>query len=115
MCHLAGAYEMAADSLAVPDRSGPVPRSLLRFFALHVPVRWPRGVATVPELVEGEPRVRPGVFDLDHARLLAAYSRFAGLPAMAGRAHPIFGPLTYWEWMRWGYLHGDHHLRQFGL
>ena len=22
---------------------------------------------------------------------------------------------TEWEWMRWGYLHADHHLRQFGL
>ena len=24
-----------------------------------------------------------------------------------------FGPLTDAEWMRWGYLHMDHHLRQF--
>jgi hypothetical protein len=33
----------------------------------------------------------------------------------AGRpAHPIFGRMTEAEWMRWGYLHTDHHLRQFG-
>ena len=28
-------------------------------------------------------------------------------------AHPIFGPMTLRAWMRWGYLHVDHHLRQF--
>ena len=29
--------------------------------------------------------------------------------------HPIFGPLTTSQWMRWGYLHVYHHLRQFGV
>jgi hypothetical protein len=29
--------------------------------------------------------------------------------------HPIFGQMTEKEWMRWGYLHMDHHLRQFGV
>jgi hypothetical protein len=29
--------------------------------------------------------------------------------------HPIFGELTEREWMRWGYLHTDHHFRQFGV
>jgi len=28
--------------------------------------------------------------------------------------HPIFGDMSEAEWMRWGYLHCDHHLRQFG-
>jgi hypothetical protein len=28
-------------------------------------------------------------------------------------AHPIFGAMTRRAWMRWGYLHVDHHLRQF--
>jgi len=28
--------------------------------------------------------------------------------------HPIFGAMKPWDWMRWGYLHADHHLRQFG-
>jgi hypothetical protein len=28
--------------------------------------------------------------------------------------HPMFGAMTTLEWMRWGYLHTDHHLRQFG-
>lgn len=28
--------------------------------------------------------------------------------------HSIFGPMTSAEWLRWGHLHLDHHLRQFG-
>jgi hypothetical protein len=29
-------------------------------------------------------------------------------------SHPMFGGMTAKDWMRWGYLHADHHLRQFG-
>jgi len=29
--------------------------------------------------------------------------------------HPLFAAMSEWEWMRWAYLHVDHHLRQFGL
>ena len=32
-----------------------------------------------------------------------------------GRPHPIFGALSRAAWLRWGYLHVDHHLRQFGV
>ena len=38
---------------------------------------------------------------------LATWNRFAP-------SHPMFGPMTAADWMRWGYLHADHHLRQFG-
>ncbi len=114
MCHLAASYEMAAGDGSCSERTGPLQRTVVRFGALHVPLQWPRGVPTLPELVEGAPRVQPGEFAADQARLLRAYDRFASA-TVAGRAHPIFGPLSQWEWMRWGYLHADHHLRQFAL
>ena len=28
--------------------------------------------------------------------------------------HPIFGRMSDGDWLRWGYLHMEHHLRQFG-
>jgi hypothetical protein len=28
--------------------------------------------------------------------------------------HPVFGKMSEAAWLRWGYLHMDHHLRQFG-
>jgi len=39
----------------------------------------------------------------------------ARTPASFAATHPLFGPMNYEDWMRWGYLHADHHLRQFGL
>jgi hypothetical protein len=120
VCHLAYAYEMVIDGSPCSERTGALQRTALRWVALHTPLRWPRGVPTLPELVEGAPGVRPQEFAGDRTRLLSALDRFIATPAtgdgsIAGRSHPIFGPLTYWEWMRWGYLHADHHLRQFGL
>jgi len=29
-------------------------------------------------------------------------------------SHPILGGMSDAAWLRWGYLHMDHHLRQFG-
>jgi len=31
------------------------------------------------------------------------------------RRHPLFDEMSERDWMRWGYLHADHHFRQFGL
>jgi hypothetical protein len=31
-----------------------------------------------------------------------------------GQEHPIFGPMSNAAFLRWAYLHMDHHLRQFG-
>jgi hypothetical protein len=57
----------------------------------------------------------PADFTEDLARAEALMEAFV---ARAGSsdwpAHPIFGRLSDAAWMRWGYLHLDHHLRQFG-
>lgn len=29
--------------------------------------------------------------------------------------HPGFGRMSQSDWLRWGYRHVDHHLRQFGV
>jgi len=56
----------------------------------------------------------PGDFERDRDGLLLLTERFcAADPGLKWR-HPIFGELTDSERMRWGYLHMDHHLRQFG-
>lgn len=113
--HLAFSYELAAGLGTCSERTGLLQRSVFRYLVLHVPVRWARGYPTLPELIEGAPGVRARDFAHAHARLLTAYDNFLVAEVETGRAHPIFGPLTGWEWMRWGYLHADHHLRQFGL
>ena len=71
-----------------------------------------QGVPTRPEVDQEKDGTRPGDFDQDKARLVKVFRRFANSD-MSGQAHPIFGPLTNAQWQRWGYLHTDHHLRQF--
>ncbi len=45
--------------------------------------------------------------------LLSIVRRFCDTAAFA-EPHPFFGAMSRQEWLRWGYLHADHHLRQFG-
>ena len=54
-------------------------------------------------------------FERDRAELLKLVERFCEFcnAPKRPRAHPIFGEFREDEWLRWGYLHADHHLRQF--
>jgi hypothetical protein len=111
--HVREAYCMVLEDRKVGDLKMPIPRGLIRWLALRVPRQWPQGVETIPELKVDAPGMGAGEFDADKAGLLAALERFAG-EANLERRHPIFGPMRPVDWMRWGYLHADHHLRQFG-
>jgi len=61
-------------------------------------------------------RARAGVLEFrqDLDSLLSTFERFCDVLPTPLLPHPIFGPMTAKDWMRWGYLHADHHLRQFG-
>ena len=51
-------------------------------------------------------------FEQDRAGLLVALDSFCALTNHT-RDHPFFRSMQHADWMRWGYLHADHHLRQF--
>lgn len=88
---------------------------LVKWFALHTPMRWPPGVKTRPEFDQLAGGTPPTQFDADVQSLCAAIDCFVAQPrSLPFRPHPIFLELTEEEWMRWGYRHMDHHLRQFG-
>lgn len=115
ICHLADSFNLpVGERMATgPLKRPPVPRPLYKWLALNFPRRWPEGVPTPPEIDQQIGGTPPAVFDADRTLLLArldAFVRFTG----AWSPHPIFGAMTAKEWMRWGYLHTDHHLRQFG-
>jgi hypothetical protein len=54
----------------------------------------------------------PVEFVEDRARLLKTFMLFCGCAELAP-THPMFGSMRRADWLRWGYLHADHHLRQF--
>jgi uncharacterized protein DUF1569 len=91
----------------------PMPRGVYRWLALYGPVQWPHGIATRPEMEQGVGGTEPVEFSRDRERLVELVERFTSARVFA--VHPIFGEMSGKDWMRWGYLHCDHHLRQFGV
>ena len=110
--HLGCSYEVALGEREVaPVKAGPP--VLVKWAALRLPMRWPKNLPTTTELKRAVAENLDCTFDslVDAAvakmHAVAAGSRYAP-------THPMFGPMTPEDWMRWGYLHADHHLRQFG-
>jgi hypothetical protein len=116
VCHLNDSFAFAMGIKPAGEDITFLGRTLMRWVALHTSLRWPKGVQTRPEMDQVSGGGTPPVeFERDSAALAAAIQQFAGTPrSYQFVGHPIFGELTEWEWMRWGYLHTDHHLRQFG-
>jgi hypothetical protein len=114
VCHLDDSYKVPLGEKNVSPASGLLQRTLVKRVALYSPLAWPRGVPTRPEVEQGNGGSLPLDFRQDLASLLSTLPRFCdGLPKPC-LPHPIFGNMTAEDWMRWGYLHADHHLRQFG-
>jgi hypothetical protein len=100
------------------ERAVKIPRfsvwRLIKCGALYMPMKWPHGVKTRPELEQGVGGTPPAEFEMDRRELLETIERFLQQPRpFAFRPHPMFGAMSEKDWMRWGYLHCDHHLRQF--
>jgi len=114
VCHLDDSYKVALGEKTASAATGVVQRTVLKWGALKAPMQWRRGFPTRPEIEQGKGGTIPVGFRQDLASLVSTLSRFCdGLPDPC-LLHPIFGKMTTEDWMRWGYLHADHHLRQFG-
>ena len=116
ICHLRDAFLMGTPGVPVSDVSHIANRTIVKWIALYSPARWPRGIQTRPEIdqVRGG-GTTPAQFAGDVAAVVALLEVVAADPHFFdGRTHPIFGRLSRSAWLRWGYLHMDHHLRQFG-
>jgi hypothetical protein len=112
--HLRDAFLCPLGEKAASTARVPIPRGLMKFGALYFPMKWPRGVPTRPEMEQGVGGTLPVSFDADLEKLVLVVERFVKAREF-GVGHPVFGAMSEKDWMRWGYLHCDHHLRQFGL
>jgi hypothetical protein len=114
VCHLTDAFRMALGERATSEATGLFHRTILKWGALRVPIAWPKDYPTRPELEQGKGGSCPTEFEFDRRELLQWMERFVATPTDRMARHPIFGRMSEFEWRRWGYLHTDHHLRQFG-
>jgi hypothetical protein len=115
VCHLNDAFLGVMGFKPISIEPNYRARKLVKCIALYLPVQWPKGVSTRPEfdaLISGTP---PTEFEADRQELLRLVGVFTRQPrSFEFRPHPMFLEMSEREWMRWGYLHTDHHLRQFG-
>jgi hypothetical protein len=115
VCHLADACRMATGERPARRVPGLAERTIVKWFALYVPIPWPHGMPTTSELDQQ----RAGTAPIDFASDVANLERLVdAIGVRAGGAdwprHPVFGRMSEAGWLRWAYLHMDHHLRQFG-
>jgi hypothetical protein len=114
VCHLADAYRHCMGEIAASPVDTLVTRTVIKNLALWLPLPWPPGYPTRPEVDPQRAGRKPGDFIRDRDQVEAEMYRFMDAAERGTMAkHPIFGAMTRREWLRWGWRHADHHLRQF--
>lgn len=116
VCHLNDSFKVAMGETTVSTAGNLITTTLVKWIALRAPMRWPKGAKTRPEIdQQAGGGTRPIEFNRDIGELRELIERFTAEKGTDGwPPHPVFGRMSAWEWQRWGYLHVDHHLRQFG-
>jgi len=115
LCHLNDAFLAVMGEKYVSPASGPLQRTVVKWIALYAPFPWPRGLPTRPEMDQLIGGAAPVDFERDKKAVVTAIERFTSSKRnFEWSPHPIFGNMPDSEWLRWGYRHTDHHLRQFG-
>jgi hypothetical protein len=114
ICHLNDSFKVAMGEKAATNKSSWMMRTIGKRFALYAPMQWPQNLETMPEVDQKVGGTRPIDFWRDRDSLSRTMSRFvAAEPDFTWSRHPLFGRMSPRDWKRWGYLHMDHHLRQF--
>jgi hypothetical protein len=115
LCHLSDSYQVAMGEREEKYVGNFFLTTVGKWVALYVPLSWPKGIQTGPASDQEKNGTRPAEFAQDKQRLESLLRRFTmKQPDFQFAPHPGLGQLTVTEWMRWGYLHADHHFRQFG-
>lgn len=72
VCHLADSLRGPMGQRSISRRSPPLPRKLIKWLALNLPMRWPHGVKGPPEIDQQLGGTRPEEFTADMRQLLHA-------------------------------------------
>lgn len=113
LCHLCDSAKVATGERVLPSTNPGLSSRIIKWLALDVPLRWAKNIPTMPQIDQLKDGTPPTAFTLDQQTLIALTTRLAQ-SSLEGNKHPYFGPMSQKDWMRWAWLHTDHHLRQFG-
>ena len=116
LCHLGDSYLIAMGEREAKRRDNFLFRTVLKWVVLDTPLPWAKGFKTGPTADQEIGGTKPVEFERDRQRLAEIIQRFTAAPRDFQFApHPVFGVMNEAHWLRWGYLHADHHFRQFGV
>jgi len=115
VCHLSDSFRAIMGDKSASSIANPFSRTVIKWIALNAPMKWPTGVKTMPEVDQEIGGTKPVEFARDRHDLEALMEQFAVKQGRELQPHPMFGRMTTEQWQRWGWLHMDHHLRQFGV
>lgn len=113
LCHLTDSYRGVIGERTISPTQLWIPRPILKWLILNAP--WPKNAPTRPEVDQCAEGTPPTDFESDRRKLLEVIERFCLARDSVRTPHPLLGTLRRDEWLRWGYRHADHHLRQFGV
>ena len=113
ICHLSDSLRSALGEKQISSSSTLFKRTIYKWAALWVPLPWPHGIKTRPEMDQQQGGTRPVDFASDVDKLRTLLDQFCGWKGEFA-SHAMLGQLSRTERMRHAYLHMDHHLRQFG-
>ena len=115
VCHLSDSFRAVTGQKPVSHAAGPLQRTIVKWIALYLPLPWPPGIATRPEIDQECGGTTPVDFAADVGQLEELLEQItADSRTFDWEPHPIFGRMSEAAWLRWAYLHVDHHLRQYG-
>jgi hypothetical protein len=114
ICHLSDSFRASLGEKHTSSSSNLFKRTLYKWVALWVPLRWPHGIRTRPEMDQQQGGTQPAKFALDFDELQILLERFCSWKG-GFSPHAVLGNMSRTERMRHAYLHIDHHLRQFGV
>jgi uncharacterized protein DUF1569 len=112
ICHLSDALRSAVGEKYISPSTSPLECMILKPLALWIPVPWPHGFRTRPEMDQQQGGTPPLNFASDLEELRILFERFSTWKGEFA-PHAMFGQMSKAERMRHAYLHFDHHLRQF--
>lgn len=114
--HLTDSLHAVTGERGMTIQAPPRPvQAFQRWFALSLPIPWPRGLKTAPENDQTRGGTPPQEFERDVRALLELAEAAAANRVRFLEEHPLLGRMSTRDWQRWAYLHFDHHLRQFGV
>src|SRR5208282_5258453 len=100
VCHLCDSYRVALGEKSASPADSFVSRTIVKFIALRLPMKWPKGVATRPEVEQGVGGTAPVEFEKDRAALLSLVDRYSKATFDPAIVHPIFGRMSGGDWLR---------------